>query len=126
MAHAVAFPTDPPTVAGEKVNRPTVQALPVTPGKVAMWLFLSTEIMFFTGLIGSSIVLRAGSPTASSFHKYPPATDPRTIPRGQLKEGEFFSWPKPYDKLTNPLAIDLTAFNTFLLICSSVTMVYAL
>ena len=27
-----------------------------------MWLFLATEIMFFTGLIGSYIVLRAGSP----------------------------------------------------------------
>lgn len=31
---------------------------PVTPGKVAMWLFLATEVMFFTGLIGSYIVLR--------------------------------------------------------------------
>ena len=40
----------------------SVQHPPVTPGKVAMWLFLSTEIMFFTGLIGSYIVLRAGSP----------------------------------------------------------------
>ena len=27
-----------------------------------MWLFLATEVMFFTGLIGSYIVLRAGSP----------------------------------------------------------------
>ncbi len=32
----------------------------------------------------------------------------------------------PYDELTNPLAINLTAFNTFVLICSSVTMVLAL
>ena len=31
----------------------------------------------------------------------------------------------PYDELTNPLAINLTAFNTFVLICSSVTMVLA-
>ena len=28
-----------------------------------MWLFLATEVMFFTGLIGSYIVLRAGSPS---------------------------------------------------------------
>src|SRR5262249_39613070 len=39
---------------------------------------------------------------------------------------ETHKWPKPYDELTNPLAINLTAFNTFVLICSSVTMVLAL
>jgi heme/copper-type cytochrome/quinol oxidase subunit 3 len=36
------------------------------------------------------------------------------------------TWPKPYDGLTNPLAINLTAANTFILICSSLTMVLAL
>ncbi len=36
------------------------------------------------------------------------------------------NWPKPYDELTNPLSINLTAFNTFVLICSSVTMVLSL
>ena len=36
------------------------------------------------------------------------------------------NWPLPYDDLTNPLAINLTALNTFILICSSVTMVLAL
>src|SRR5205823_12304231 len=36
------------------------------------------------------------------------------------------NWPKPYDYLMNPLSIDLTAVNTFILICSSVTMVLAL
>jgi cytochrome c oxidase subunit 3 len=35
-------------------------------------------------------------------------------------------WPKPYDDLTNPLSINLTAINTFILICSSVTMVLSL
>ena len=38
----------------------------------------------------------------------------------------YFNWPKPYDFMTNPLSIDLTAVNTFFLICSSVTMVFAL
>ncbi len=47
--------------AGGHAPVPT-HAAPVTPGKVAMWLFLATEVMFFTGLIGSYIVLRAGSP----------------------------------------------------------------
>ena len=61
--------------------------------KLGMWLFLASEIMFFTGLIGSYIVLRFGSPT----------------------------WPAPGEILNVPL----TAFNTFILICSSVTMVKA-
>jgi len=66
---------------------------PVDRGKFAIWLFLATEIMFFTGLIGTYVVLRMGSP----------------------------QWPDPQ----NRLAIDITALNTFLLICSSFTMVYA-
>ncbi len=34
---------------------------PVDRGKFAIWLFLGTEIMFFTGLIGTYIVLRMGA-----------------------------------------------------------------
>jgi heme/copper-type cytochrome/quinol oxidase subunit 3 len=62
--------------------------------KMGMWVFLCSEVMFFTGLIGSYIVLRFGSA----------------------------SWPHP----GNTLNIWLTALNTFILICSSVTMVKAL
>ena len=50
-----------PPAAGGHAAVPAHDA-PVSPGKVAMWLFLATEVMFFTGLIGSYIVLRAGSP----------------------------------------------------------------
>jgi heme/copper-type cytochrome/quinol oxidase subunit 3 len=74
MAHAPALAADPTADRGAPV-RPTVQAPPVTPGKVAMWLFLATEIMFFTGLIGSYIVLRAGSPPTAYSNLYPPETD---------------------------------------------------
>lgn len=35
--------------------------LPISNAKLGMWLFLGTEIMFFTALIGSYIVLRFGS-----------------------------------------------------------------
>jgi cytochrome c oxidase subunit III len=35
---------------------------PVDRGKFAIWLFLATEVMFFTGLIGTYIVLRLGTP----------------------------------------------------------------
>jgi cytochrome c oxidase subunit 3 len=62
--------------------------------KLGMWVFLCSEVMFFTGLIGGYIVLRFGAPM----------------------------WPVPGTILNVPL----TGFNTFLLICSSVTMVLAL
>jgi cytochrome c oxidase subunit 3 len=38
------------------------EALPVSSGKLAMWLFLSTEVMFFAALLGSYIVLRWSAP----------------------------------------------------------------
>src|SRR4051795_9573663 len=70
-------------------------ALPIPNGKTCLWLFLSTEIMFFAGLIGTYIVLRFGA----------------------------IAWPQPHDvHLSEPIG----AFNTFVLICSSVTVVLAL
>lgn len=36
--------------------------LPISNAKLGMWLFLGTEIMFFTAFIGSYLVLRMGSP----------------------------------------------------------------
>ncbi len=69
-------------------------ALPIPNGKTCLWLFLSTEIMFFAGLIGTYIVLRFGA----------------------------VAWPAPHDVL---LSEPLGAFNTFVLICSSVTVVLA-
>jgi cytochrome c oxidase subunit 3 len=72
-------------------------ALPLGRGKLCLWLFLSTEIMFFAGLIGTYIVLRFG---------VPPGT-----------------WPAPHDV---HLQEYIGAFNTFVLICSSVTIVLAL
>ena len=47
------------------------------------------------------------------------------VTRGREAQ-DTHNWPLPYDELTNPLAINLTAGNTFILICSSVTMVLAL
>lgn len=187
---AVVSASNSPTpnpVPHDEPRRPTSTA---TPGKVAMWLFLATEVMFFTGLIGSYIVLRAGSPPGSYSNLYPPATDLSRLKdaRGvvlaevggneaqvadlirtatgkpeaevsallhggahavvaplkpdqaetlalQLQQAgakarveglKTTSWPEPYDAATNPLSIDLTAVNTFILICSSVTMVLAL
>jgi heme/copper-type cytochrome/quinol oxidase subunit 3 len=157
-----------------------------------MWLFLATEVMFFTGLIGSYIVLRSGSPSTAYSNLYAPTTNIKDVENTygvllkspgsspvrteeliraaapeltaeevhklveEAHEGGLVTglskgkaqalhdqlqalgaqvaieplvthnWPKPYDPLTNPLSINLTAFNTFVLICSSVTMVLAL
>jgi heme/copper-type cytochrome/quinol oxidase subunit 3 len=62
--------------------------------KLGMWVFLGSEVMFFTALIGSYIILRFSNPGAFAA------------------PGEV-------------LNIPVTAINTFLLICSSVTMVKA-
>ena len=64
--------------------------------KLGMWIFLGSEVMFFTALIGTYVILRFAHPQAWVGH------------------------PK-----TTPLNIPVTAVNTFLLICSSVTMVKA-
>jgi len=69
---------------------PVWQGIP-TP-KFAVWLFLVSEVMFFTGLIVAYLSLR------SSAHEWPVA--------GEL------------------LSVPLVALNTFILICSSVTMVH--
>jgi cytochrome c oxidase subunit 3 len=62
--------------------------------KFGMWVFLLSEVMFFTGLIGSYIILRFAHPEM---------------------------WAQPNVVLNVPL----TGANTFILICSSVTMVKA-
>ncbi|MSR37029.1 MAG: heme-copper oxidase subunit III [Gemmatimonadetes bacterium] len=62
--------------------------------KLGMWVFLLSEVMFFTSLIGTYIILRFAHPDHFA--------DPGTV-----------------------LNVPLTAFNTFFLICSSVTMVKA-
>ena len=115
-----SLPLDRPSMA-----RPSIQAPVLTPGKVAMWLFLATEVMFFTGLIGTYIVLRAGSPPGSYSNLFPPNTDLTRIvpqPTGLVTS----EWPRPYDRATNPLNVGLTAANTLILIISSVLMVLAL
>lgn len=69
--------------------------LPIPNGKLFMWLFLSTEIMFFAALIGVYIVIRFGA----------------------------IVWPKTHEvHISEPIG----AFNTFVLICSSVSVVLAL
>ena len=41
---------------------------PTAPGKIGIWLFLASEIMFFIGILGSYIVLRSGSSLLFAQH----------------------------------------------------------
>ncbi len=43
------------------LDRPKESIAGISTGKLGMWVFLVSEIMFFTGLMGSYIVLRLGS-----------------------------------------------------------------
>ena len=101
MSHAA--PVDPHSEevphddCGPLVAHGSTLNLGIRNGKLAMWLFLASEVMFFTGLIGAYIILRAGQNT----------------------------WGDPTSP-EYPLNIPLTAANTFLLICSSVTLVWGL
>src|SRR3954464_6302777 len=54
MSHALAH-------APSHSAPPLKMGLPIPNSKLGMWLFLGTEIMFFTALIGTYIVLRLGS-----------------------------------------------------------------
>src|SRR5882762_8029856 len=83
--------------ATANMMHPPVPAEPgsgVYSNKLGMWVFLASDVMFFTALIGSYIILRFG------------VTEPWAAPGAVLN-------------------VPLTAFNTFLLICSSVSMVKA-
>mgnify|MGYP002624376014 CR=1 FL=1 len=58
-------------MSDEHAHHPSFEyepALPIPLGKTCVWLFLSTEIMFFAGLIGAYIVLRFGAPAWPSTH----------------------------------------------------------
>ncbi len=83
-AHAISAADHPsvPTATG------------IQSGKLGMWVFLASEVMFFTGLIATYIILRAGHP----------------------------NWPGSDGHLSVPLG----TLNTFVLICSSMTIVMAL
>ena len=85
MNHAAAMPLDE--------TRPE-PGFGVYNLKLGMWVFLLSEVMFFTSLIGAYVILR-------------------------------FAHPDQFAAPGEVLNVPLTAINTFILICSSVTMVKA-
>ncbi|QDU63094.1 Cytochrome c oxidase subunit 3 [Planctomycetes bacterium Pan216] len=50
------------------IEKPKHMGLPIGNGKLAMWLFLGTEVMFFAGLLGAYIVIRLASGSAWPHH----------------------------------------------------------
>ena len=90
MSHApVTHAPSPVQVTALKMG------IPIPNGKLGMWLFLGTEIMFFTAFIGTYIVLRLGSK----------------------------GWPSNPD--VTHISVYAGAINTFVLITSSVFVVLA-
>jgi hypothetical protein len=43
---------------------------PTPPGKIAIWMFLASEVMFFIGILGSYIILRSGEPQIFADHTH--------------------------------------------------------
>ena len=41
---------------------------PTMPGKIGIWLFLASEIMFFVGILGTYIIYRSGAPQLFAKH----------------------------------------------------------
>jgi len=76
------------------MDRKPMPGMMVYNKKLGMWVFLLSEVMFFTSLIGSYLILR-------------------------------FAHPDHWAEVGLVLNVQLTALNTFFLICSSVTMVKA-
>jgi heme/copper-type cytochrome/quinol oxidase subunit 3 len=74
----------------------TLETSGIESRKLALWIFLASEVIFFSALIGTGILMRLQSPG-----------------------GE---WPAPGEVLNVPL----TSLNTFILIVSSVTVVKGL
>jgi cytochrome c oxidase subunit III len=60
--------SDHPPTHGHHSGLEYQPAMPLPNGKLFLWLFLSTEIMFFAGLVGAYIVLRFGAPAWPSTH----------------------------------------------------------
>lgn len=100
----------------------TEMAMPLTNGKLAMWLFLVTEIMFFTAMIGTYVLLRNGIPEVKTAvydkdGKMEMENEAKGIPKKQAAE-----WPEPH---AVHLDESIGAINTFVLIFSSFTVVLA-
>jgi heme/copper-type cytochrome/quinol oxidase subunit 3 len=104
MSEAAATPAHGQEVVDEHFGA-------ATDGKVGMWIFLLTDAFSFSGLLLAYAILRAAA-----------------VPTRVMVEGKLIqqSWPFYAADGEVRLGIPFTAVMTFVLICSSVTMVLAL
>src|SRR5699024_5706355 len=84
--------------AAEPTSTVGAESMGVTNGKLGIWTFLIMDAMTFAGFLAGYARLR-----------WTPGSE----------------WPYPYETF-GVAGIQLTAFNTFVLICSSVSMVHVL
>lgn len=90
------------------------ESLEVTHGKLGMWTFLVMDAMTFAGFLAGYARLRWGMGAGNI-----------DLNTKAVSEVVAQPWPYPYDTF-GQLGIQITALNTFILVCSSVTMVHAL
>jgi hypothetical protein len=90
---------------------------PTPPGKVAIWLFLASEVMFFVAILGSYIILRSGSPQL--FSKFGATL---SIPLAGLNTLVLI-----FSSLTMALAVDASqkGLRNRLIVCLAITFVCA-
>jgi len=101
----------PPAHAGEESFAPA----PVVPNhKFGMWLFLTSEVMFFTGLLGSYLVLRLSDPAgfskqaAAHLHWEPAAVNTMVLIFSSLTMALSIHWAQAGDKAKTRLFLLLT------------------
>src|SRR5215831_680988 len=95
-----------------------------TPGKIGMWIFLLSDAFSFGGLLLAYGILRGGSTVREMCPNPEDAAEVASFAAKYGKDVISRCWHNPY--LHEPhLGINFTAGLTFLLICSSVTMVMA-
>src|SRR5258708_5820954 len=109
----MSAPPDHPEHHGPIVFPTDAHHGPASPGKIGMWIFLLSDAFSFGGLLLAYGILRGGATSTE-------VCEQGTAAKAVLER----CWHSP--TLHEPrLGINFTAALTFLLICSSVTMVMA-
>ncbi len=85
MTHATAAVMRPPF--------PAERGLDVYNNKLGMWVFLASEVMFFTALIGTYVILRFGAPGEWARRSTPGGKGGRTPWPCHLKRSSWVGKP---------------------------------
>src|SRR5205085_5971934 len=104
--------TDTPPL---ELERPPVTTMvpPVSDHKFGMWLFLTSEVMFFTGLLGTYLVLRLSDPDgfareAQHLHWQPAALNTIVLIFSSLTMALCIHWAQHNDAAKTRLFLSIT------------------